>query len=916
MRKRLSFMKLSYKLKYVLPPVVTAILYCIVLAIKHIYPFGIQTVDYYDMAQQIAAFYYHIYDVLHGTKSLFYDPYTAMSVNMAMSTSGCSHISVFNLFFLFIKRNILLESLSYFLGLKMVCMSASMYIYLHKTRKIPYFFEVIMSVGYAFCGFVMVLYVTIQWMDIAVFFPLIMYFLHKLLREGKSLGYVVMLTMSVVASYYISFMILIYIVLFVGLELFANKVFDKNIQNKESTHLHLSSLLVETLVSILLSAFILIPQLKQTLMSARFTNESSGGPSGMYLNIINTVKPAYTTRWFSLLGLSFSFAIIAVGIVKNRKNKKTLFLSIMSIIFVLSELFIESINLIWHFGSYVQYPIRNGFIIYFTVVVTAAYFIEKDDIKLSGFSHIVIAAVVMVFALYLGIRKYVSLGTLPVRTVFHITAAVMALSFCICLVVYSHYKGKLSGIIPVIVISEIIFYSFIFIGHPNFVTGYSEEPEQEGEYIRICNQLSEGFEIKPDANNDYILSRIKNPDESLNANYGLVLRRPALSNWTHLLNPGLSDSAKKLGYSVQFTRLLDAGGTVFSDALIGVKNIITNSNQNDQLYSLVGSKSVEVDKNTGETGLYNLYECKYTLPFGYVGSETQKIDFNTDDTVSIYNDFYNSLGGTGDIARWIYNDELVENSVVAKKLGSVISFSYSFYISGDKAVYYMANQVDRDDYNSEIKVNGQVISIPSIKEADNTMYPAHFNNNAVFLGTFSDEIVNVEVRFSRIGKNGENIGAVFSPKLLSINLDKLDNLCKEKSNEVSVKAGKAKYLFEVDVNNNKELIVPLSFDKGYIAKVNGKRTEVTSVGDMFLSIPLEEGYNIVTIKFIPDGFKLGLTITVITLLGAISAAVVFNKKHSMLDIPYIDNICFVGFIIVVLLMYIIPIAYGVFKCIT
>lgn len=914
MKKKLSFMKLLYKLKYALPPIITALVYFAVLFIKGIYPFGNLTVDYYDMAQQIAAFYYHIFDVLHGTKSLFYDPYTAMSVNMSMSTSGCSHLSIFNLFFLFIKRDMLLESLSWFLGLKMMLMSVAMYIYVHKIKKIPYYFEVLISVGYAFCGFVMVLYVTIQWMDIAVLFPIIMLFLHVLLTKGRSIGYIVFLTLSIVSSYYISFMILIYIVLFVGLEIFAERVFENRSANKKT--LHLTALLTETAVSLLLSSFIVIPQLRQTLMSARFNNESEGGPINMYLEIINTVKPAYTTRWFSLLGLSFAFAIIAAGIFRNRKNKKVLFLSIMSVVLVTAELFIESINLIWHFGSYVQYPIRNGFIIYFTVSMVAACFIEQENISLSGFSHVIIAAVIMIFALYLGIRAYNMAGVLPVRKVFHLMALIMGISFCICLFFYTYGKGKLSAIIPVIVLSEMIFYGVVFIGQPSFVTGYSEEPEQEGEYIRICNQISDVFDLKPDKEGNYLLSRIKNPDESLNANYGLVLRRPTLSNWTHLLNPGLSDTSQKMGYSVQFTRLLDAGGTVFSDALIGVRNVISCIPQNEKLYTLLESKSLQIDKKTGKTALYNYYNCNYQLPFGYVVNDSEKIDFSSNDTSRIYNDIYHSMGGDGDISQWMYNDEITENPLVSKKLGSVISFDYNCYAGRNMALYYFADQVDRDDYNTEISVNGEIVQIPSIKETDNTLYPAHFNNNSVFLGVFDNEFVEINVRFTRIGKDGETIDANFSPKILSVELQKLEDLCNKKNQEINTKASKNRYVFEVVADGKNELMIPLSFDKGYRATVNSNKTEVKSVGDMFISVPLSEGNNIVEIRFVPDGLQVGIAISLAVLAIALVGFYFTNKKKMVIpEFPFIENICFVGYIAVIAAMYIIPVFYGVYKCI-
>ena len=210
---------------YLLPPAITLVIYSIILAVKGIYPFGGNTIDYYDMAQQIAAFYYHVYDALHGTKGFFYDWYTALGVNMAMSTSGCSNISPFNLFFLLIRRSSLLKSLSVFNGIKLMCMSFTMYFYLRRTHeKTPEFFRVAASAGYSFCGFVLVLYITNQWVDIAVMFPLIMYFYDRLMKTGKMAGYVITLAITLIASYYLGFMILIFIFLYTGLMLAEEKI--------------------------------------------------------------------------------------------------------------------------------------------------------------------------------------------------------------------------------------------------------------------------------------------------------------------------------------------------------------------------------------------------------------------------------------------------------------------------------------------------------------------------------------------------------------------------------------------------------------------------------------------------------------------------------------------------------------------
>ena len=343
--------KVTSIIKYILPSVATMVLYCLILFRKGIYPFGTETIDYYDMAQQIAAFYYHVYDSLHGGKAFFFDWYSALGTNMAMSTSGCSNISLFNLFFLFIKRNRLLESLSVFNMIKMMSMSFTMYFYLHRRFRASYFYELLLSIGYGFCGFVLVLYITNQWMDIAVLFPLIVYFAGKAISERKWIGYLVTLSLALINSYYITFMIFIYLFLIVGTFMLGEFIFAGKGNKKEAIKKYdLVPFGVATVFSMLISAFILMPQIYQTLSSARFKNENGEGLLATYLGIISQVNGAYTTRWWSLLLLSLPAVIILRGIIKHRKDKKSVFIVIFSIVVVTLELFLESVNLIWHFG--------------------------------------------------------------------------------------------------------------------------------------------------------------------------------------------------------------------------------------------------------------------------------------------------------------------------------------------------------------------------------------------------------------------------------------------------------------------------------------------------------------------------------------------------------------------------------------
>ena len=905
--------------KAIIPPLITMVTAGVILAIQGIYPFGTHTVDYYDMAQQIAAFYYHVYDMLHGTKAFFYDFYTALGVNMAMSTSGCSNLSLFNLFFLFIKREMLLESLSFFLVLKMMCMTCSMQLFLHKEIKAPYPVETILSVGYGFCGFVLVLYITNQWMDLAILFPLLIMAAKRLLCERKSHWYVILLSLALINSYYISFMMLIFIFLFTGLILLYQKWTGVQYYAKGAV----ARLGIFTLAACGISSFIVLPQLLQTFSSKRFQVENEGGLLTRYLEIIAQVKGAYTTRWWSLLGVSFGAALIMAGVLKYRKEKKQIAFVVSAVLLVILELFFESINLIWHFGSYVQYPIRNGFMIYFVIATLGAYYstrlYQEERIKLI-WGHCIIGIAFTALISYFLIRGYLLHVPKTLRATFHLTVIVVAVSGCLYMLLILIKKKWALMYCGAVFLCEMILFGFLLIGKPIFTTGYSEEPEQEGEYIRICNQLMSELDLEEDP-----LVRIKNPDESLNANYGLVLKRSSLSNWTHLIAPFEQSSAVAWGYSSQFTRLLDAGGTVFSDALLGIRHVLTYQELPKELYRKSDETVVTVDSERNTKKTYHYYEAAFELPVGLLVDSDCEVEWDHQDYVALNNAMYEAISGEQtqkQLMQYLkqgtqHVDDKIEDYKQYQTEG-IRHESFTIHVTGRKVLYFSGSEADCEYKNNQIYVNDQIVLIPSIKDDRNTYYPAHFNNNVVCLGVYENE--DVRVRILSDATKGPLIETLISELDLSLLERICENSQKYAAQNLSLKTGKSSIFVDVSCDAGKKLILPIVYDNGYKVKVNGKEAEPREFAGLFTQIDLEALENTVEITYLPEGMKLGAVCTCMT-LALLVICFILLKKNSVAEeavqrFEEKSDLLFTRLYIilwyaVILAMYVIPMAGGI-----
>ncbi|MBR6468737.1 MAG: YfhO family protein, partial [Lachnospiraceae bacterium] len=719
--------------------------------------------------------------------------------------------------------------------------------------------------------------------------------------------------------------------------------------------LHLAQLGIGTLLSLALSSFIVIPQLKQMLSSARFSNGNKaegGGIFGAYFAILKHVRGDYTTRWWTLLGLSFATALILTGIIRCRKNRRAVFMSVSMILMMVLELFFESINLIWHFGSYIQYPIRNGFIIYFVFAYWMCYFSGRlyDDETAKTNDKFYLSFIFTVIGFLAFVAFYRNRPGMQLRNVFHITSAIMAATFVFYFILLN-YESLMRPLHIVrkkrneeveradadrrsnaryryaagVLACELLCFGFLLFGKPDFITGYAEEPEQDGEFIYICDQLREAFDLEPG-----FINRVKNPDESLNANYGFVLMQPALSNWTHMIAPQEQSAAVRWGYSIQFMRLLDAGGTVFSDALLGVKNVISCVPMDEELYEPVDTAVVTVDRKSGETAEYTLYHPKYTLPFVTVSggdAVSEKTDITEEDIISLHNKTYHALTGTDEDIAFRYIDDETPAKHDAKfgsadietRVTSDIKEVYvNMDISDDAALYLSGGKADRDSGNCTVEVNGNIIPVPTIKDAYNTSYPAHFNNNTLYLGCFGDEKVSVKVTMDLTN------GDPFDVDIVGISLDAMDKVCGMYSGTAydDIVAGNRELSFVVPDDGSAEgsraALLPLTYDKGWKVKVNGKKVRASSYAGLFTRIPLKEGENTVTMKFTPPGMRFGIIISLAAFVtAAIYITVSFTKKKDSLagfaagTYPGLAKVYAVAVCIVAVFMYAVPIVYGI-----
>lgn len=878
---------------YAIPGLITCAVIVFIYVFKGIWPFGANRIDYFDNMQQVAPLYAHLWDWMHGKASLWFDWYTGFGTNVSMSISAFSMLSPFNLLLYLFPRTLILESISILTLVKMIFMAVAMYAYINKKyNSLSYNMKVVFSLMYTFCGYT-VLYGSCftPWMDIVALFPLLMLAYENMMQTGKKLFYIIMVAIIFIINYYLGAMSLVYIFLISG-------AYVLLMSKKEKIKEHAWNLGIGTVAGLGLSCFVLVPVMMQLSGSQR-----GGSGQGIVSQYIGWIKSAIISdgqmaafqRWMMLYGMAFAAAVIIMGLKKFKEEKNTIRYMISLLLISLLPIVVEGINLMWHFGSYNGYTLRNGYIVAFTLITVAAYFAQRMFEEVTADKKQLVKQLV-IFVVAAAVYAVIY-NIIPSNDII-LAAFILFIAIFIAAFIFYNKKLKKDGIgfdfntIIAIVAIEVFIGAYSLIGPPKF---YEYMPYQYGDYFQLANEVKDSLDIE-----ESVTERIVNPDISLNANYPLILRRSAMSSFTAALQSDTQSYSKKFGYSKYFLWLLDSGGTVFTNSLFHVTQAVNVNELDSQMYTAVRSD-----------GDYTLYDANYKLPFAMsVNKNITRQDFsgNWED---LHNIFYKAL--TND------TQDIVNGMSYTKKASSVIR-EYNVRADGKQAVYI--NIVDVNNRNTDanaswlissmhIYVNGEAVLVPTLGDVKNTAYFTDYNNNLVYLGTFENENFTIRVEY-----DDPWYLKVSEVSFAGLDMDKMQSLVDKHADDYC-ETSYTSDSFTVKLNGsgvNNMALIPVVYSDNWNVKVNGKKVKAKSVCGLFTGVDIHAGENVIEMTFEPKGKKAGMLISLATLIMMIASALIL--KFTKLKVPALLKMC-AAFIylelynIVIVAMFLIPVVAAI-----
>lgn len=500
------------KITYFIVAAAVSVLFLLLCACKHIYPFGEGTIDTIDFGSQWVPAYYHVWDFLHGKGSLLFDWNAAGGMDFSGSASQFVLLSPFNLLFLFVGRSQIQQFMTFFILIKLAAMGFSMCFFLEKRslglwEEIPWIAAG--STAYALSGYTFQYY-GMGWVDVALLLPFLIHCFEEMTKKERgwkpgryAIGYLLCLTLIFVVSIPQAYMICIFLILYAGGYFFIKR--EDGAGGK-------GGMLKFGLVSLLslgLSAVIFLPAALGILRSYRMSGAEYGGENG-YFWLLGQSGMDARIKWMMLLGVLFPFLYLIVTVGKKRSCFWQSYLVAVMVIPVA----VEAVNLVWHKGTYMCFPMRHGYMMIFAILAMA----------------------------YERYQERLTEGKVKIE---------------------GKKKGILTG--AVIAVWGVLTFG---IGMDAL---FSNTHGKQVDFVRDAEEIGTVLAEESD-----VFHKVKIADASLDSNYPLIAGVASYSNNLHILTAEQINALRSLGYSQIWTRLSDTGGTLFSDALLGYQYTVNH----------------------------------------------------------------------------------------------------------------------------------------------------------------------------------------------------------------------------------------------------------------------------------------------------------------------------------------------------
>ena len=794
------------------------------------FPFGDRQIMISDFWHQYYPFLVELQNKLQNGGSLLYSWNGGLGTNF-LSMASYYLMSPLNFLVVLVPPSLLREAVVLFMMTKIGCAGLFMALFLLKVlnreedKTLPVFASM-----YALCTYVIGYCWNIMWMDTFALMPLVILGTLSIIKEGKFKLYIVTLALSIIANYYIGYIVCV----FTAISFFAGCICYR--VSFKTFFKRLMQIAFYTLIGIGLTAFITIPAyigLTETYsISNKFPTKVEfyesffdiiGNFSYISMTTVLDGLPNVFSSMFCFMLLPIYFSMTEI----KMREKITVFLLI---VFMVVSCNFNMLNFIWHaFHITNMIPYRFSFIIPFIITIIGfRTFPRIKEIDFIDAALMVLAGLLTVVCAYFG----------PQQDICVAAGAALLIVYALILVFIVKYTEKKQlgvNILLVFMLFEVCSSAVILYGN----TGTSQRSIYPEKYDDVQVLLDE-IEGK---NTRVEMSNWKTTNDPMLYHY------KGVTQFSSMVKVDVTNFSRAIGLSAvdRQNRYLYTENSPFLNNLLGVNYMISKSGN---IAAPEYWNAVKQENNS------ILYKSKYPLSIGYmVSGHSDNLALNYSQPFDSQNSVFSTMTGVK------FNLFETENRQVFKCKDN---FVWNYTMPRDGVLY--------------VYTDGPKTKKLNISSGEQAFEYENSYASILCAGTYNKGDI-VKFEFELREGDASNITVYTS----FMNTDVFEKGYAELADEQLNITQRKDTVIEGNVNAQKDgiLYMAVPYEDGWTAYVDGQKAEIIKIGKAMCGINIEAGNHDIRFEYFPEGLLPGLIITTTAAWSFVMMC--FRKKKKIIE---------------------------------
>lgn len=823
-KKRLSEAGRMYLLAFLLPVVITGII-CIQ---NGVYPFGENCILHIDMYHQYEPFYTELMDKLKNGGSLMHSFRIGLGSDFVSLFAYYLASPINWLLVLWPTGNVIeFMTLAIILKIALCGFTFTYYIkeHFHTTDiAVPFF-----AVFYALSAYMAAYSWDIMWLDCLVLAPLIVLGLEKLVKEKKCTMYCLCLAVSVLANFYISIMICIFLVIYYVILFF---------EELKTAKERIGSFGRFTLYSLLgggMGAVLLIPE-AIILSYSGSSGFSFPKTVEFYFGILKELArhcmgvEVYTGRdhWPNLYCGAAIILFVVLYLLNRQISWKQKLTRVLVLMFFWISFANNILDYIWHGMHFPDsLPGRQTFLYIFLLLVMAYETYHRREGNRFWDVLIATAASVVFYAGagFASDREMVTQDNI-------IVTIILVCGYGMLFLLWSKGKENMKQAAKAMVLTLALIEVYVNFNMTGFSTtsrtSFTRNWESFDNLLEQAAQTDDSFYRVEEA-------------ERLTKNDAAIYGYSSATIFSSLMNINVGNFYRKVGMEGGKNFYSYSGSTPLTSAIFSVKYLISaNPYEDSPLRNL-----------TASDGKNYIYQNTYTLPLGFMTEKDLEEKWNpvSGTPIANLNKLGTVLGSEGDM--------------LTPAQDAVVIDPFKTSITVSKDCYLYATYSDTSVTNITVKAGERERKF-----------------------TKCDHGYILDLGWCKAGEtveitNTSNV-EIFPVQAYELNLESLDQAYAALNEQTLTVTdfSDTKVNGEIDVKKAGNLVLSLPQEDGWSVFVDDRKIESAAFADTLISIPLEEGNHDIALSYRTPGLIAGTVISLSCFAVFLTITVVKLKRKN------------------------------------